>query len=148
MDLIPAAAPYDDISDRMRQFAAARYMELITSLQDHVREALSDPAGIHDTEPARVQANVAVVKLHASLIKELGLLYRVQDRPVQEQEASMPLDEVARLLDEAQARQDAAVALAAAEAEARTLVAAKRRELLELEQARAAVLRGLDSLQH
>jgi hypothetical protein len=146
MDLIPAAAPYDDISDRMRQFAAARYMELITSLQDHVREALSDPAGIHDTEPARVQANVAVVKLHASLIKELGLLYRVQDRPVVEQEASMPLDEVARLLDEAQARQDAAVAAAAAEAEARTLVAAKRRELLELEQARAAVLRGLGQL--
>jgi hypothetical protein len=146
MDLIPAAAQYDDISDRMRQFAAARYMELITSLQDHVKEALSDPAGIHDTEPARVQANVAVVKLHASLIKELGLLYRVQDRPVVEQEASMPLDEVARLLDEAQARQDAAVALAAAEAEARTLVAAKRRELLELEQARAAVLRGLGQL--
>jgi hypothetical protein len=146
MDLIPAAAPYDDISDRMRQFAAARYMELITSLQDHVREALSDPAGIHDTEPARVQANVAVVKLHASLIKELGLLYRVQDRPVQEQEASMPLDEVARLLDEAQARQDAAVAAAAVEAEARTLVAAQRRELLELEAARAAVLRGLGQL--
>ena len=146
MDLIPAAAQYDDISDRMRQFAAARYMELITSLQDHVQEALSDPAGIHDTEPARVQANVAVVKLQAALIKELGLLYRVQDRPKEELEASMPLDEVQKLLDEAQEREDRAVAVAAAEAEARTLVAAQRRELLELETARARVLRGLGQL--
>jgi len=146
MDLLPVAAQYDDISERMRQFAAARYMDLINQLQEHVTEALSDPAGIHDTEPARVQANIAVVKLHAALIKELGLLYRVQDRPREDTVAAMPLDEVQALLDEAQRREDAAVAAAAVAAELRVLEAVSRRELLDLEQARLRVLQGLGQL--
>jgi len=146
MDLLPVTADYDAISERMRQVAAARYMEMIEGLRLHVAEALSDPAGIHDTEPGRLQAYVALVKLQATLIKELGLLYRVQDRPEVEQEPGMPLDEVARLLDEAQARQDAAVAAAADAAAAATRVALEQRESLDLGVARDRVARGLRAL--
>jgi len=148
MDLLPVTADYDAISERMRQVAAARYMEMIEGLRPHVSEALSDPAGIHDTEPGRIQAYVSLVKLQATLIKELGLLYRVQDRPLVEQEAGMPLDEVARLLDEAQAREDAAVAAAADAAAAATRAALEHRESVDLGVARERVARGLRALGH
>lgn len=149
MDLLPVTAEYDQISERMRQFAAAQYMEIINSLSDHVREVLSDPGGIHDIEPGRLQANMTVIKLHASLLKELGLLYRVQDRPREdEQEPVMPVTEVQELLDAAQARQDAAVAAAAAAAELRALESVQRREVLDLGVARERVARGLRALGH
>jgi hypothetical protein len=148
MDLLPVTADYDDISERMRQVAAARYMEMIEGLRPHVAEALSDPAGIHDTEPGRLQAYAALVKLQATLIKELGLLYRVQDRPVADVEPGMPLDEVSRLLDEAQAREDAAVAVAADAAAAATRQALLQRESLDLGVARERVASGLRALGH
>ena len=148
MDLLPVTADYDLISERMRQSAAATYMEMIEGLRPYVAQALSDPAGIHDTEPGRIQAYTALVKLQATLVKELGLLYRVQDRPRVEEEAeeSMPLHEVALLLDEAQRREDAAVAAAAAEAEARTQAALEQREVIDLAVARDRVARGLKAL--
>jgi|SRR5687768_2708716 len=147
MDLLPVTAEYDDISDRMRQFAAARYMEMISSLNGYVAQALSDPDGIHDIEPGRLQAHVALVKLQASMIKELGLLYRVQDRPrVEEAEESMPLHEVQLLLDEAERQREAAVAAAAAEAEVRTRAQLEQREVIDLAVARDRVARGLKAL--
>lgn len=145
MDLLPVTAEYDQISERMRQFAAAQYMEIINSLSDHVREVLSDPGGIHDIEPGRLQANMTVIKLHTNLIKELGLLYRVQDRPREdeEQEPMLPVSEVQRLLDEAQAREDAAVAAAAEAAERRALESVARQDVLDLDVARERVARQL-----
>ena len=146
MDMLPVTADYDDISERMRQVAAARYMEMIEGLRPHVAEALSDPAGIHDTEPGRLQAYAALVKLQATLIKELGLLYRVQDRPAQEIELGVPHEEVQRLLDEAQAREDKAVAAAAEAAAAATRAALEHREGVDLAVARERVARGLRAL--
>jgi hypothetical protein len=148
MDLLPVTADYDQISERMRQVAASTYMELIEGMRPHVREALSDPAGIHDTEPGRLQAYTAMVKLQATLIKELGLLYRVQDRPRVEEEAeeSMPVSQVALLLEEAQRREDQAVADAAAAAEVRTRLELEQREVIDLAVARDRVARGLKAL--
>lgn len=146
MELLPVTADYDAVSDRMRQFAATRYMEIIESLRGHVAQALGDPAGIHDIEPGRLQAHTALVKLYGSLIKELGLLYRVQDRPRVDEEESLPLSQVQRLLDEAQARQDQAVAAAAAAAQELAWREASRKQELDLAAARGRVVAGLQAL--
>lgn len=149
MDLLPVTAEYDAISERMRQFAATRYMEMIEGLRPHVAEALSDPAGIHDTEPGRLQAYAALVKLQATLMKELGLLYRVQDRPKVEEEDTEPMitlvehEEALRL---AQEREDRAVAAAAELATQAALAAVAHREVLDLGVARDRVARGLRAL--
>lgn len=146
MELLPVTADYDQISERMRQFAATRYMEIIESLREHVSEVLSDPAGIHDIEPGRLMAQVAVVKLHTTLIKELGLLYRVQDRPLVEQEDTVPAAEVSRLLEEAARQQEVAVAAAAVAAAEATRVALEHRDVIDLAAARDRVARGLKAL--
>lgn len=144
MDLLPVTADYDAISERMRQYAAAQYMDIVNNLSNYVNEVLSDPAGVHDIEPGRLQAYMSVVKLHTTLIKELGLLYRVQDRPREdEQIPSMPLDEVQKLLDAAQERQDEAVAVATAAAAAAALESVARREVQDLAVARERVAAGL-----
>lgn len=144
--MLPVTADYEAISERMRQVAAARYMEMIEGLRPHVAEALSDPAGIHDTEPGRLQAYVALVKLQASLISELGRLYRVQDRPPVEVELGVPQEEVDRLLDEAQEREDRAVAVAAEAAAAAVRQELAVRERADLVAARDRVSRGLRQL--
>lgn len=148
MDLLPVTAEYDEISERMRQFAAQRYMELISSLSNHVAEALSDPAGIHDTEPGRIQAYTGLVKLQTTLIKELGLLYRVQDRPrvEEEPEEMISLVEHEEALRLAQEREDRAVAAAAELATQAALAAVAHREVLDLDAARDRVARGLKAL--
>ena len=146
--MLPVTAGYDDISDRMRQVAAARYMEMIEGLRPYVSEALGDPAGIHDTEPGRLQAYAALVKLQATLIKELGLLYRVQDRPVAEVELGVPQEEVDRLLAEAADREDRAVAAAAAAAAEATRLALEQKDVVDLGVARERVARGLRALGH
>ena len=146
--MLPVTAGYDDISDRMRQVAAARYMEMIEGLRPYVSEALGDPAGIHDTEPGRLQAYAALVKLQATLIKELGLLYRVQDRPVAEVELGVPQEEVDRLLAEAADREDRAVAAAAEAAAEATRLALEQKDVVDLGVARERVARGLRALGH
>lgn len=147
MDLLPVAADYDAISEQMRQFAAGQYMNMIKGLSNYVDQALSDPAGIHDAEPGRIQAHLAIVKLHATLIKELGLLYRVQDRPAaEEQEETVSLEEHETALRLAQEREDRAVAAAAEHATAAALAAVAHREVIDLEAARDRVARGLRAL--
>ncbi len=147
MDLLPVTADYDTISEKMREFAAARYMEIISQLSNHVNEALSDPAGIHDTEPGRLQAYTALVKLQTTLIKELGLLYRVQDRPREEQgEDMISVAEHEEQLRLAQEREDRAVAAAAEAATRAALAAVEHRELIDLDEARRRVQRGLKAL--
>lgn len=148
MDLLPVTADYDAVSERMRQVAAATYMEMIEGLRPYVSEALSDPAGIHDTEPGRLQAYAALVKLQMSMIKELGLLYRVQDRPKvdEEPEEMISLVEHEEQLRLAQEREDRAVAAAAETATAAALAAVAHREVLDLGVARDRVARGLKAL--
>lgn len=149
MDLLPVTADYEAISERMRQYAAAQYMEIINSLGNHVAEVLSDPGGIHDIEPGRLTANMAVIKLHTNLIKELGLLYRVQDRPRVDEEEAEPTITVAEheeALRLAQEREDRAVAAAAETATQAALAAVAHREVLDLDAARDRVARGLRAL--
>jgi hypothetical protein len=147
MDLLPVTADYDQISERMRQVAASTYMEMIEGLRPHVAEALSDPAGIHDTEPGRLQAYTAMVKLQASLVKELGLLYRVQDRPhVDDAQDMISLVDHERELALAQEREDKAVAVAAELAELRVRLELGQREVVDLAVARDRVARGLKAL--
>lgn len=147
MDLLPVTADYDAISEQMRRVAAATYMEMIEGLRPYVSEALSDPAGIHDTEPGRLQAYAALVKLQTSLVKELGALYRVQDRPaVEEAEEMISLVDHERALELAQEREDRAVAAAAEVATAAALAAVAHREVLDLDAARDRVARGLKAL--
>ena len=149
MDLLPVTADYDAISEQMRQFAAGQYMGMIKSLSNYVAEALNDPAGIHDAEPGRIQAHLAIVKLHATLVKELGLLYRVQDRPqVQEEEETISLEEHEQMLRLAQEREDRAVAAATEAATAAALAAVAHREIVDLDVARERVARGLRALGH
>lgn len=146
MDMLPVTADYEAISDRMRQVAAARYMEMIEGLRPYVSEALSDPAGIHDIEPGRIQAYASLIKLQVTLIKELGLLYRVQDRPAAEIEIGVPQEQVDRLLEEAQAREDKAVAAAAEAAAAAVRLELSSREAVDLGVARERVAAGLRAL--
>ena len=148
MDLLPVAAEYDEISERMRTFAAQRYMEIISQLSNYVNEALSDPAGIHDTEPGRIQANTGLIKLQVTLIKELGALYRVQDRPRvdEEPEPMITVEEHEEALRLAQEREDRAVAAAAELATQAALAAVAHREVLDLDAARDRVARGLKAL--
>lgn len=146
MELLPVTADYDTLSDKTRLFAAQRLAELIETLRPVVAEAL-DGTSLYDLEPARIQANVALVKLNANLIKQLGELYRVQDRPREELEASMPLEQVQKLLDAAEARTEEAVAAALEEGQRRGLELGAARERVSLEAARAAVASGLRALQ-
>lgn len=148
MDLLPVTADYDTISEKMREFAAARYMEIIAQLNNHVNEALSDPAGIHDTEPGRLMAYAQLVKLQTTLIKELGALYRVTDRPrvEEEPEPMITVEEHEEALRLAQEREDRAVAAAAETATQAALAAVAHREVLDLDAARDRVARGLKAL--
>ena len=147
MDLLPVTAEYEQISQRMRQYAAAQYMEIINSLSNHVAEVLRDPGGIHDIEPGRLQAHLALVKLHTTLIKELGLLYRVQDRPQEEAgEDMVPASQVEELLARAAVEQERAVELAVAAATQAALEASAARERVDERVARERVVAGLRHL--
>lgn len=146
MDLIPVTADYDQVAERMRQFAATRLMEMLEGLRPFIAEALADPAGIHDIEPGRLTAFAALIKLQNSMIKELGLLYRVQDRPREDREETVPLVAVQQMLAEAEVRMAAAVAAAALEARMAAELAAVRSERLSLEAARASVAAKLAGL--
>lgn len=133
MELLPVARNYEELSEKTRNFAAQRLLEMIESLRPHIAEILTESP--LDLEPARIQANVALLKLHTNMIKELGLLYRVQDRPAQQQEEVMPLAAVQQLLQEQEARMEE---LAAAQVEAARLQgAAEAAKQLELSTAAA-----------
>lgn len=134
MELLPVARNYEELSDKTRQFAAQRLLEMIESLRPHVAEILTESP--LDLEPARIQANVALLKLHSNMIKELGLLYRVQDRPVQQQEETMPVAAVHKLLEEQEARMQELVAAEVEAAEMRGRLEAARVQELSTAQAR------------
>lgn len=150
MDLVHTPQDYDQVSENVRIFSAQRFTELIRTLQPHVAEALADPDGLHDMEPGRILAHVALTKLQVTLIKELGALYRVQQEPRRDEEQSIPASRVEAMLLQAQeaaeARIAAAVAEAAEQARRDVLEQLSQREQLSLEQARTRVAASLERL--
>lgn len=146
MELLPSSE-YDIVTERMRQYASARYMELIEAMRPHVAEILTDPAAVHDTEPARINAHVALLKFHTSLIKELGALFRVSDRPVEEREDLIEPAEVERLLQEQRELLELEREDAVAAAAAQVRLELEARERLALGSARDRVVRAVRELQ-
>lgn len=144
MELVPVA-DYDTISDKMRTLAAHRLMEMIEALRPQIEDISREP--LLELEPGRVQAYVAVLKHYAAMIKELGLLYRVQDRPHQERQDVMPLEQVTRLLEEQEARTDEAVAAALEQGRRLGELEARTREHLSLQDAAARLRVSLGALQ-
>jgi hypothetical protein len=140
MELLPVSKDYDQVSEHVRTFSANALYEMIAGLRPYVSEALSDPGGIHDVEPSRLVAYTQLLKLQSSLIKDLGLLYRVQDRPMPEGEEQIPASAVARILAEAQAAAAAELEAAVAATEARIRADVETRTRLSLEAAKEQVL--------
>jgi hypothetical protein len=143
MELIPVTAEYDHLSEQMRRFTATRLMETIEAIRPYVAAALSDPDAIHDAEPGRIQAHVALIKLQQSMLRDIGLLYRVQDRPREDKEEVLPVAKVQELLAEAEVRMQEAVAAAALAAAAEAEVRVQQRQQLSLEAARESVVAKL-----
>lgn len=148
VDLVHAEVDHDEVSRQVRSFAAQRLYELIETNRRHVEVAFSDPAGLWDVEPARIQAHVSLVKLQAVLIKELGSLYQLSRAPVRpgDEVAVMPVSEVEELLLVAAREREEAVAVAVAAAVAAVRVEVEVGRRLELEAARGKVLDALSVL--
>lgn len=140
MQLLPVTQDYDKVSEQVRTFSATALSEMIAGLRPYVAEALSDPGGIHDIEPSRLVAYTQLLKLQSSLIKDLGLLYRVQDRPMPDGEEQIPASAVARILEEQAAAHAAVLAAEVAAAEARVREELASTQRLSLEAAKAQVL--------
>lgn len=146
MELLPVSSEYDKVSDTVRTFSARQLMEMIAGLKPFVAEALSDPGGIHDVEPSRLVAYTQLLKLQSSLIKDLGLLYRVQDRPQTDEEERIPASTVARILAEAEAAHQQQLEQLARDVETRTRLDVETRQQLSLEEAREQVLGAVAAL--
>lgn len=146
--LEPVTGDHDHLSDTVRRYSAERFKELIDSLRPHVAEILADPAGIHDTEPGRIAAYTSLVKLYTSVVKELGALYQVTQRPPERVDPNLvPMEQVeAMLLRERELHAlELKLAVDAAAEQARTEAAV--REQLTLEAARTRVVERLRGLQ-
>lgn len=144
MELLPVARDYEELSGKTRQFAAQRLLEMIEGLRPHIAEVLTESP--LELEPARIQANVALLKLHSSMIKELGLLYRVQDRPPTQREDVMPVAAVHKLLEEQEARMELLVAAEVEAAELRGRMEAARQVELSTVAARDRLRGALGQL--
>ena len=133
MELQAVSQDYGRLTEQVRSFSATRLHEMIEGLRPYVAEALSDPGGIHELEPSRLVAYTQLLKLQASLVKDLGMLYRVHDRPDNEDDDSIPAVTVALMLEEAAMRHAAELAEAtqAAETRVREELAASERRTLE-----------------
>lgn len=148
MELLPTGTDHDAVAEKVRQFSATKLTELIMGLAPFVQQALADPTDVLELEPARIQANMTVIKMHTTLIKELGALYQVTARPAAKADPDMvPLREVERLLSEAAVRTEELVAAAVLETEARVRGEVEARQQLSLEAARTRVTAALSKLQ-
>lgn len=146
MQLQTTGEDYDTASQRLRVYAAHRLMELVEGLAPLTQEVLAAGNSIYDWEPGRIQAHVALLKLQQTLVKELGALYRVGDRPAAVGEATMPVSAVQQLLEAAEVRTQEAVAAAVAAAREETLQEVQLRERVSLAAARGRVAAGLGLL--
>ena len=140
MELLPVTQDYDQVSEHVRTFSANALYEMIAGLRPYVAEALGDPGGIHDTEPSRLVAYTQLLKLQSSLIKDLGALYRVGDRPMPQGEESIPASTVARILEEQAALHAQELEQTIRDVETRTRLDVETRQQLSLEAAREQVL--------
>jgi hypothetical protein len=131
MDLV-TYDDYDQISERVRQLCAQKYVALIDNLQPYIN------GDFGDITPGHVSAYVSVVK-------ELGRLYEAQKRP-RDPEAMIPATKVAALLEAAEARIEAAVAQAVLETEQRVRRELEAREAGDVQAARNTVLARLGDL--
>lgn len=146
MELLPVTADYDTISDKMRQYAAQRLIELVETLKPAVAEAL-DGTSLYDLEPARIQANTALVKLNAALLQQLGALYRVQERPKEQGEQMVPASQVQQLLENLEERMLLEVEAAREEGLRLGRAEAGRREQLSVQAARDKLQLSLAAVQ-
>lgn len=146
MELLPVTKNYDQVSEHVRTFSTQQLMEMIAGLKPYVAQALSDPGGIHDLEPSRLVAYTQLLKLQASLVKDLGLLYRVQDRPVTEEEERLPASTVARMLEDLASRHEEEMRQLSVDVETRVRMELSARDRLSLEAAREQVLGAVAAL--
>lgn len=147
MDVVSVTGEdYDAAAARLRVYAAHRLMELVEGVAPLTREILAAGSSVFDWEPGRVQAHVALLKLQSSLVKELGALYRVGERPPAAGEAVMPVSAVQELLEAAESRLEVAVAEAEARMREQVLQEMQVRERLSLDAARGRVVAGLEVL--
>jgi len=146
MELLPTSENYDAVTQQVRRFSSQRLLEMIEAMRPFVSEVLQDPEGVHDLDASRVVAYTGLLKLQASLIKDLGALYRVNERPAPEGEETLPASTVARMLEEAAQRHQIELQAAVAEAEARTREAVAVERQLSLAAAQEQVLGSLERL--
>lgn len=146
MELETTGEDYDQSQQRLRVYAAHRLMQLIEGLAPLTQEVLAGGVSIYDWEPGRIQAHVALLKLQQTLVKELGALYQVGQRPVAAGEPTMPLSAVQKLLEAEQVRTEQEVAAAVEAARQEALAEVAVRERVSLQQARGRVAAGLGLL--
>lgn len=146
MELLPTSENYDAVTQQVRRFSSQRLLEMIEAMRPFVSEVLQDPEGVHDLDASRVVAYTGLLKLQASLIKDLGALYRVSERPAPEGEETLPASTVARMLEEAAERHEAELAAAVEAAEARTREQLAVERQLSLAAAQSQVLGSLERL--
>ena len=146
MELLPVTEDYDHISTQIRAFSARELARILEALRPYVDEALSDPGGLHDLEPSRLVAYTQLLKLHTSMIKDLGALYRVADRPVADDEEKVPASTVAALLAAQEAEFEVRMEAARLEAAAQARADVETARRLSLEAARREVAGSLRRL--
>lgn len=128
---------HEQLTDKVRQFAASRLYEMIESMRPFVSECLDDPGGLPDMEPSRIMANTAVIKLQAALIKDLGSLYQVSKPPTPKPEDTEPMIPVTAA-QEAVEQERARMEQLMHEAVQAAVVAAVEQEQARMEQLLAA----------
>ena len=146
MELLPTSDDYDKVTHQVRRFSTQRLLEMIEALRPFVSEVLQDPEGVHDLEASRVVAYTGLLKLQASLIKDLGALYRVGEKPAPEGEETLPASTVARMLQDAAELHEQQLQEAVAAAEVRTREAVATERQLSLQAAQSQVLGSLERL--
>lgn len=144
-DLVPIL-DHEAATQRARQFAATRLLEMIESLRPYVDQVLGDPASVHDLEPGRIQAHTALIKLQATLIKELGDLYQVRMPPKIKTEDVLPAAKVQEMLEQQRLELEQAAVLAREALAAELRAEFEARQQLSLEAARSRVVEGLEEL--
>jgi hypothetical protein len=124
---------FDNVSDNVRHFCAQRLYELEQGLRPWVDGSFGEILPGH-------------LNGYLGVLKELANLYEAHKRPRRDEEL-VPAAKVAALLAEAEARMQAAVAVAIEETEARLRQELESGVKLSIEQAKTTVLSRLSVLQ-
>lgn len=146
MELLPVTQDYDRISAQIRSHAARELAAMLETLRPYIDEAFGDPGGVHDLEPSRLVAYTQLLKLHTSLLKDLGALYRVTDRPAADGEDKIPASAVAAMVEQMQREHEQALEQARIEAAAAAREQVTLTHMLSLQAAREQVLGSLERI--